>query len=84
MYLKFIKDYTMRALQITEMSILRNSIRNNDKEEPQLESDEEIMLKLEKEVIENIKKAMQSPMEVAYDNGVNLYGLPIFWKIGLD
>ena len=42
------------------------------------------MLKLEKEVIGNIKKAMSSPMEVAYHEGVNLYGLPIFWKIGQD
>ena len=42
------------------------------------------MLKLEKDVIGNIKKAMESPMQNAYLQTVNLYGLPIFWKISLD
>jgi hypothetical protein len=42
------------------------------------------MVKLEKEVIGNIKKAMEAPMEVAYNEGINLFGLPIFWKIGQD
>ena len=43
-----------------------------------------MMLRLEKTVLTNVKKAMAAPEEVALPKGLHLYGLPIFWKISQD